>query len=272
MPFIDSGGVNIYYEAGGQGEPLILIMGFGQNLMHWADFPMAMVKQQYQVILIDNRGTGRSDKPDAPVTMVQMADDVVKVMDALKISRANVFGVSMGGMIVQEFALNHGDRLLNLILGCTLCGGVHTVAPEPDAQKILFDLEYLKSLTPEQRSKTVFSFLCTQEYIDQNPDALKYYHQVTNEYVTPEFIFKRQGEAVALFDTWDRLTRIKAPTMIIAGTADRLIPYKNSEVLKERIPGSELVLLQDKGHFFHVEALDSTRIFVNGFLKRHSKH
>lgn len=270
MPFADSGGLKIYYEVVGQGDPLVLIQGYGQHLLHWGTLPEELAKIQYQVILIDNRGTGRSEKPTAPFTIADMADDVVKVLDALSIKRASVLGISMGGMIAQEFALNHADRLLNLILGCTFCGGSHAIAPDEGAMK-LFDFEYMKSLSPEQRAKEVFGFLCSDEYIESHPEAFKYYYKVTADYEPPTYIFQRQGEAVAGFDTWERLPQIKAPTMIISGTSDRVIPFKNSEILEERIPGAELVLLQDKRHFFFLEAADSARIFVNGFLKRHGR-
>lgn len=270
MPLVNVGDVNIYYEVMGQGEPLLLIMGYGHHSLHWGTFPAEMVKQQYQVILMDNRGVGRSDKPNAPVTMALMADDACRVLDALSIAKANVFGVSLGGMIAQEFALNRGDRLLNLVLGCTFCGGSHAVAPDAGALK-LFDLEYMKNLSPEQRAREVFGFLCSDEYIEAHPEAFQNYYKVTADYGPPTYVFQRQGEAVAGFDTWERLPQIKAPTMIISGTADRVIPFKNSEILEERIPGAELVLLQDKRHFFFLEAADSARIFTNGFLKRHGK-
>ena len=271
MPFADSGGVKIYYEVVGQGDPLVLIQGYGHHLLHWGTLPSEFAKLQYQVILIDNRGVGRSDKPDAPVTIAVMADDVCKVLDALSIKRASVFGVSMGGMIAQEFALNHADRLANLVLGCTFCGGSHSVSPTPEGAKILFDYNYLKSMTSEQRSREIFRFFCSDEFIESNPEALKYYHAVTTQYPTPTYVFVRQAEAVSKFDTWERLPNIKSPAMIIHGTSDQIIPFKNSEILEERIPGAELTLLQDKLHYFYIEAMDSTRIFVHGFMKRHGK-
>ena len=270
MSFVNVDGVNIFYETQGQGEPMMLIMGYGHHSLHWGALTKEFAKQ-YQVITLDNRGVGRSDKPDAPITIAMMADDACKVLDALSISKANVFGVSMGGMIAQEFALNHSDRLLNLILGCTHCGGSHIVIPDESAMKLLFDFEHLKSLTPEQRSMEVFKFFCTEEFIDAHPEAFRHYHKVTNDYVIPNHTFQRQAEAIMKYDTWGRLPQIKAPTMIITGTADRLIPFKNSEILEERIPGAELVLLQEKRHGFFLEGMDSTKIFVNGFLKRHSK-
>jgi pimeloyl-ACP methyl ester carboxylesterase len=271
MPFADAGGVKIFYEVGGQGDPLVMIQGYGQYSQMWGNLPNEFAKLQYKVILIDNRGTGRSDKPDAPVTVAQMADDICKVMDAISLRRASVFGVSMGGMIAQEFALNHADRLINLVLGCTMCGGPHAIPTTPEGAKILFNLDYLKNMTPEQRSREVFRFFCSDEFIQENPEALKDYHEATIECPTPLFTFARQAEAISKFDTWDRLEKIKVPTMIISGTSDDIIPFKNSELLEQKIPGAELTLLQDKRHGFFIEGMDSTRIFVNGFMKRHGK-
>jgi len=271
VPLAKADGANIYYEVIGQGDLLVLIQGYGHHLLHWGALPQELVKIGYQVVLLDNRGVGRSDKPDAPMTISMMADDVCKVMDAAGIGRATVFGISMGGIIAQVFAFNHADRLNALVLGCTTPSGEHHIKPDPEGTRILFDYEYLKNMTPEQRSQAVFSFFCSEEYMQENPDALKYYHAVTMQYPTPNSTFVRQAEAMLKEDTWDRLPGIKAPTMIIAGTADRIVPFKNSELLEERIPGAELVLLQDKQHGFFIEAMDSTRIFVNGFLKRKLK-
>jgi pimeloyl-ACP methyl ester carboxylesterase len=271
MPLLDVGGANIYYEVQGQGDPLVMLQGYGHHSMHWGGLPREFLKLQYQLILIDNRGAGRSDQRDEPLTIQQMADDVCKVLDAVSLKKASVFGVSMGGMIAQEFALNHGDRLINLILGCTTPGGPNAIPPEPDGMKLLFDFDYLKSLGPEQRTKYVFGFFCSEEFISENPDALKQYHEVTIQYPTPTFMFRRQAEAIAGFSSWDRLENIKSPTMIIAGTSDHIVPFKNSELLEQHIPGAELTLLQGKRHGFFIEAADSTRIFINGFMKRHGR-
>ena len=91
MPLAKADGANIYYEVIGQGDPLVLIQGYGHHLLHWGALPREFVKIGYQVVLLDNRGVGRSDKPDAPVTIATMADDVCKVMDAAGIGRAAVF-------------------------------------------------------------------------------------------------------------------------------------------------------------------------------------
>ena len=271
MPFARSGDVKLHYEVIGEGDPLLLIMGYGHHALHWGDLPQQFAENNYQIVVMDNRGTGRSDKVDEPVSIAMMADDVCSVMDAAGLKKASVFGVSMGGMVAQVFALNHPDRLYDLVLGCTFPGGPHTVPTDPEGMRILFDYDYLRKMTPQQRSMAVFRFFCSDEFIEANNASFDYYHKVTTEYPTPLFIFRRQAEAIASEDTWDRLPNIKVPTMIISGTDDHLVNFKNSELLAKRIPGAELTLLQDKRHGFFIEAMDSTRIFVNGFMKRRSQ-
>jgi len=271
MPFAITEGIKLYYDVTGQGDPLVLIMGYGHHSQHWGALPQQLAKINYQVVVMDNRGVGKSDKPDAPMSISVMAEDVCRVMDAAGLKKASIFGVSMGGLVAQVFALNHPERLNNLVLGCTFPGGPHMVPTDPEGLKILFDFEYMQKMTPEQRSMTVFRFFCTDEFIETNKESFDYYHRVTSENPTPAYIFKRQAEAIAAEDTWDRLPSIKSPTMIITGTDDHLVNFKNSELLEERIPGAELTLLQDKRHGFFIEAMDSTRIFVNGFMKRRSK-
>jgi 3-oxoadipate enol-lactonase len=269
MASVSVDGVNIFYEVSGQGEPLVMIQGFGHYSLQWGRLPDEFAKQ-YKVILIDNRGTGRSDKPNVPMTIPMIADDIARVLDALSIEKANIFGISMGGLIAQRFAINHPERVINLILGCTFPSGAHHITPPPEGLRILFDGKYLASMTPEQRTREVFGFLCSEEFIEADPEAYSYYHRVTMEHPTPGYIFKRHGEAISKEDTWEELPGIKVPTLIITGTADKIVPFENSKLLKERIPDSELVLLPDKRHSFFIEAMDATVTSVSSFIKKHT--
>lgn len=269
MASVNVDGVNIYYEVQGQGDPLVMIQGYGHYSLQWGQLPGEFAKQ-YRVILIDNRGTGRSDKLDAPITVPVMAGDILGVLDDLSIRKANIFGVSMGGLISQRFAINHPERVINLILGCTTPGGSHHIPPDIDGLRLLFDIEYLKTMTPEQRTMEIFRFMCSEEYIAANPEAYKYYHRVTIEHPTPGYIFRRQAEAIKQEDTWEGLAGIGVPIMFITGTSDKIVPYKNSELMNKQVQGSEIILLQDKRHGFFIEAMESTREFINSFIKRHT--
>ena len=124
-------GTRIHYEIRGQGAPLALIFGYAGSSRGWGEPFLKLLATRFRTILIDNRGTGESDKPEKPFSMADMAADAASVLDHAGVERAHVMGISMGGMIAQEFALNHPARLRGLVLGCTLCGLAHGVAGDP---------------------------------------------------------------------------------------------------------------------------------------------
>ena len=267
MPTVKVGDISVYYEVHGEGEPLVLIMGYGHNSGHWFS-QIPGLSQEYGVIAFDNRGTGRSDKPDIPYTIEMMARDAAGLLEALGIDAAHIYGVSMGGMIAQEFALRYPDKVISLILGCTTPGGRNGIMPDAEAM-LLFDTERMKRLTPEQGARETLPFLCNQEFIDNNPDIAEQYIAKTVEYVTPLHGYIRQAEAITAHDTYDRLPQIKAPTLVIAGTADRLVPVENSRILASKIPNAELVILENMGHFFFMEALEEASKAILDFLGHH---
>jgi len=269
MPTVTVSDISIYYESHGEGEPLVLIMGYGGSSGQWFS-QIPGLSQEYRVVAFDNRGTGRSDKPDVPYTMQMLAEDVSGLLEALAIDAAHVYGVSMGGMIAQELALRHPDKVLSLILGCTSHGGPNSILADAEALAILFDPERAK-VPPEQKARDLVPFLYTQKFIDNNPDIVEQYIAKTLEYVTPVLGFRRQAQGIMAHDTYDRLPQIKVPTLVIAGTADRLIPVENSRLIASRMPNAELVLLENVGHGFFTEALEEANKAVLDFLGRHSR-
>jgi 3-oxoadipate enol-lactonase len=270
MTTANVGDVNIYYESQGDGEPILLIMGFGQYSGHGATM-IPTLSREYRVISFDNRGTGRSDKPDIPYTMKMMADDARGVLDAVDVDSAHVFGVSMGGMIAQEFVINYPDKVRSLILSCTQCGGINAVLPTPEALAFLTNPEMAKLPVEEQARETV-PWVWTKEFIDKNPEAVELFVSITSKYPTPPHGFARQAEAIMFHDTYGRLPQIVAPTLVIVGDADRIIPAENSKILASRIPNAELVVLENAGHgFFFVEAAAEYDRAILDFLRRHSK-
>jgi len=269
MPTVKVGDINIYYEIHGEGEALVLIQGFGGSSGQWyREIPG--LSREYRVVAFDNRGTGRSDKPDIPYTMEMMAQDIAGLLEAIGIDAAHIYGASMGGMIAQEFALRYPERVISLVLGCTLCGGTHAIMPDGEVMTVLFDMERMKRLTPEEGARELLPFLCSQEFIDNNPDIVEQWIAKAVEYVTPLHGYQRQAEAMMFHDTYDRLPQIKAPTLVISGTADRLVPFENSRVLASRIPSAELVFLENVGHgFFGAE--EELNKAVLDFLRRHPR-
>jgi len=270
MPVAKVGNVNIYYEIHGKGEPLVLIYGYaGHSGLWFGQIPV--LSKKYRVIAFDNRGVGRSDKPDILYTMAMMAGDVAGLLDIIGIDTAHIFGISMGGMIAQHFALSYPQRVISLILGCTNCGGVHSIQPEPESLAALFDYERFKKMTPEEVTRQAMPFCFSQEFIDKNPDIVERRVAKSLEYRTPAHGAARQAEAVISHDTYELLPKIKLPTLVIAGDSDRLIPVENSRILASRIPEAELVIIRGAGHEFFIEDAEEANKIVLGFLKRHRK-
>jgi pimeloyl-ACP methyl ester carboxylesterase len=270
MPVAKVGDINIYYEIHGTGEPLVLIYGYaGHSGLWFRQIPV--LSKKYRVIAFDNTGVGRSDKPDIPYTMAMMAGDVAGLLDIVGIDAVHVFGISLGGMIAQHFALSYPQRVISLILGCTNCGGVHSIQPEPESLAALFDFERFKKMTPEEVTRQAMPFCYSQKFIDENPDIVDKRIAKQLEYPTPRHGAARQAEAVIDHDTYELLPRIELPTLVIAGDNDRLIPVENSRILASRIPKAELVIIKGAGHEFFIENAEEVNKIVLGFLGRHKK-
>jgi len=264
------GDINIYYETHGKGEPLVLIYGYAGHSGLWFRQISALSKK-YQVIAFDNRGVGRSDKPDIPYTMAMMAGDVAGLLDVIGVDTAHIFGISMGGMIAQHFALSHPQRVISLILGCTTCGGVHSILAKPEALAAFFDFERMKKMTLEEVVRQLIPFLFSQEFIEKNPDIVEERVAKSLEYPTPMHGVTRQAGAIMGQNTYELLPEIKLPTLVIAGDNDRLIPVENSRLLASRIPKAELVIIKGAGHEFFIEDAEEANKIVLGFLERHKK-
>lgn len=264
MPDAQAGAVRIHYRREGAGEPLVLVMGFGGSGAMWDDETVALLARYFDVIVPDNRSTGQSQKLDEPIEMATMADDLAALLDALSIARAHVFGVSMGGMIAQEFALRYSDRLRGLVLGCTHPGGPRAVPAAPEVVALLLPAKGVQLRAVLQRA---YEAMLTPETIAAEPAFLDAMAARMLDHPTPTFAFSRQMQAVERFDAFDRLGAIVAPTLVIAGDRDRLVPPVNSERIAAAIPGAKLVVIPGAAHNFFWEARDDTTQLVSEFLQ-----
>jgi pimeloyl-ACP methyl ester carboxylesterase len=176
----------------------------------------------------------------------------------------------MGGMIAQEFAINYPDKVISLILGCTLCGGKNIIPQTKEAMAFLFSPEMAR-LPVAERARQTAPWLWNQEFIDKHPEAVEWYVEITSKYPTPIQGYACQAQAIMSHDTYERLPRIKAPTLVIAGDADRIIPAGNSKILASRIPDAELVMLENSGHGFFGDAAAESIGAILDFLRRHPK-
>jgi 3-oxoadipate enol-lactonase len=265
--FADANGARLYYEVYGKGEPLLLIMGLGANHLGWAA-QVPVYAREFRVIVFDNRGTGQSSFPEGvDCTIPLMADDATALLDFLGVDSAHVYGISMGGMIAQEMALRHPEKVRSLILGATSPGGSHAVPP--DAQGIaplieqgsagdgafnpaLLDLLFSPAYLAEHRSELVEKFGGLANYPPTSPEA-----------------FAAQLRAAARHDTYDRLPDIAAPTLVLHGTDDPVLPVTNGRILAERIPGAQLVIFEGARHAYMEKQAEADAAVLD-FLRAHS--
>lgn len=266
------GDIEIYYEVHGptrppvaEAEALLLIMGLGANASAW-ELQLPDFSREYRVIAFDNRGAGRTDKPRSPYTMSQMADDAAGLMDHLGVESAHVFGMSMGGMIAQELVLHRPQRVRTLVLGGTMAGGPNAVMAGPQ----LIQQWVSTALLPlEQAIENGLHFLYSERFIARNRERLVKRAMEMAHLQPPLYALQRQVMAVVQFSSYSRLAAIEAPTLVISGTDDRIVPPENSRILTERIAGAQSLELEGAGHGFLVERAKETNAAVLAFLGRH---
>ncbi|HEY7366011.1 MAG TPA: alpha/beta fold hydrolase [Methylomirabilota bacterium] len=265
MPKVRVGDIEMFYTAAGSGEPLILITGLGGDHLSWG-FQVAALAERYRVIAFDNRGAGQTDAPDFPYTTRMMAEDTRGLMDALGIDRARVVGVSMGGMIAQELALHHPDRVRALHLGCTLA--------RPDAYLIALSASWRELRTQMGREtalRALGPWLFAAATYNARPEFVEMIFQngLANPHPQSLTGFLRQSEAVASHDTLDRLAGITCPTLVSVGEEDILLPPRFSQELAARVPGARLDLVPGGGHVYFWEHSDLFNALCLDFFSRH---
>jgi pimeloyl-ACP methyl ester carboxylesterase len=215
---------------------------------------LAALSQKCQVVIFDNRGAGQSDKPDIPYTMQMMADDLAGLLDVIGLKTAHIFGISMGSMIAQHFALQYSKRVTSLILGGTTCGGSHAVAPDAATMATLFDFERMQKMAPEERFKELISVMYSDEFIKNNPSVIQEMAKQGIENPPNPLGSKRQAQAIMGHDTYKRLPEIRVPTLVIHGDLDRITPVENARIVASRILNAKTVILEGKGHGITAEA------------------
>jgi pimeloyl-ACP methyl ester carboxylesterase len=268
MPTLRANGIDIYYELHGAGEPLLLIMGLGANATAWWK-QVPEFSKHYQVIAFDNRGAGRTEKPNEPYTIMQMADDADALMEELGIQSAHVFGMSLGGMIAQELALRHPERVRTLVLGGTMCGGPKATPPPPSTIQHFITVA---RMPVQQAIEHGMRLLYTDGFIGSNRAWLVKRALENAHLMPPPYALQRQVMAVLSFNTQERLHEIHVPSLVITGTEDKIVPSPNSRVLAERIADARLIEFEGAGHGFLVERAEETNRVVLGFLEPHRTH
>jgi 3-oxoadipate enol-lactonase len=244
----------IYWREGGRGPALVLINGWSASGLAWPRAWVRELEDDFRVIRIDNRGSGYSRFAPVPFTMADLADDVAAVLDELEHERATVVGMSMGGMIAQEFAMRHADRLTGLALIAT-----RPPAPAyaiPKGSSLMLDL-----LVPPRKGESLETYFTRLWTLATGPGFAQREPELIAELVaqivarpTPRVMLMHQLRAVNGWGHADRLGRINAPTAIVHGADDRLVHVLNGRRLAALMPAAGYHELEGVGHLPPVEA------------------
>ena len=249
MPEARLANLRLAYDvhAGGPKAPVLMVMGFGLPGRVWR-FVIPELTGERRVITFDNRGAGRSEAPPGGYRMAMMADDAVQLLDHLGLDKVHLVGVSMGGMICQELALAHRDRLWSLSLLATHPGGALNRLPRAAGAWHFLTASFARGSS--QRLRHVARLLFPKPFREQVGDAWLM-ERLREDFADPPPRSSRRSQlaAVARHDTRARLPRLAGlPTLIVKPEADLLVRPHNSELLHELIPGSTIVRFADAGH------------------------
>lgn len=241
-----SNGTTIFYDTAGDGPPLVMLYGIGGSGRRWWDAFPRRLAEQYRLILIDNRGTGRSDKPSAAWTMADMTGDVQAVLDAERIDSFHLLGCSLGTVIARHFVAQRGGRRLRSL--SLLCPPNGILATEEDLKAAVF-WDPAKPLVESERG--AWPVIHPQTWIAPNEARLLAEFDAKMAEPTPPLTYHVQfGEAVAAGDPNPALAEYDWPILILHGTADRLVPPENARTLAAAVPRARLTWLDGDGHNF----------------------
>jgi pimeloyl-ACP methyl ester carboxylesterase len=259
MPIIRSGDADISYEVTGEGEPLLMIMGFLADSRMWM-LQTPVFAEHFKCITLDNRGVGNSSRPPGPYTMEQMAGDVLAVMDDVGLESAHVLGISMGGAIAQHVVLKAPERVRSLVLAATFCRHNEWLARLGDVGRLVAQLGH------EAFGRSVLLWLFTPRLVIYEPDIVVQIEQMVNLFQPPVESFLNQLAAVQAHDVRDQLRQVTAPTLVLGAKRDFMVPPELAEEIAEAIPGSRFELLEG-GHGFSAENAQEFNRLILEFLK-----
>ncbi len=248
MPKINVNGTHFFYEIEGTGHPLLLIAGFTQDSLFWTPI-LSELKKHFKVLVFDNRGVGRSDRPDIPYTIEMMAQDTLALVKSLDIGKPHVIGHSMGGSIAQLLAYRHADTFSRFALCNTL---IKFNSVSTRFQNFLLHLKEM-GVSQQLIAEGILPWLYSSDFLQNQENVDKTVNYFLNHPFPQSFIgYKRQLEALVSFDSTKWYHQIKAPVLIINGAEDILCPF-DSERLAKGIPGSKLIHFPKMGHLPMVE-------------------
>jgi pimeloyl-ACP methyl ester carboxylesterase len=241
---------------------LVLIQGMGFDRFGWEPV-LRKLRRHFRLVLVDNRGCGRSDRPPGLFAVADMAGDIVAVLDAAGIRRAHVLGVSLGGMVAQELAVTHSERVDGLVLACTTPGWPFAY-PMPDASVRL--ILATAGLAAEVARRRHIENALSARTVQDHPELVDQLIELQGSQPADPRARSAQAAAGALYAGRLRQARIGARTLVLHGGADTVVDPRNGTLLADRIPDARLVTFPDLGHLLFWEDPDGFTDAVTSFL------
>jgi len=248
------------YESG-EGSPVVMVSGLGASARDWGPLADCLARRA-RVIAFDNRGAGRSVAAKQPFTLERMAQDTVAVIEACGLSSVNLVGMSMGGMIAQLVAITRPELVKRLILIATHSGAKSAVPSTPEARAAMFPEEKLPREEHVRRQYAVY----VAPSFRARTDAFERMMKVRLENLIPLDMWQLQLQAILGSERTEQLGEIRAPTLVIHGRLDTLVPFANGEKLRDLIPGARLLALDDCGHIISWEKPDEAAAAIVEFV------
>jgi pimeloyl-ACP methyl ester carboxylesterase len=254
MPLAPIGDRVLFYERRGAGQPLLLIQGMAGHHLVWGEPFLDALAADFDVISYDHAGIGESTSRGEQFSTAELAADALALLDALDVPHAHVLGISMGGMVAQELVLTAPDRVRSLVLGCTYAGGAGSslIAPGP-----IMMFEAMQTGDADKAVRATFEANFSAAYVADDAHYPPWLTMALAVQV-PVPIVIAQAQAAFVHDTSTRLPTVTAPTLVLHGTTDQVIPYLNASLIAAAIPGAKLITFDDVGHLFWLERHDET--------------
>ena len=243
-------GNEIHYLQRGSGEPLLLIMGMSGTHLSWGEPFLEALARDFEVTIFDNRGVGKSSRVEPGYSIADLADDTAALIDSLGHASMHVTGISMGGMVAQELALRHPDKIRTLTLGCTYSGGEGSALSPPETFE---RLQAGWTSGDRERALRTGWEVNVSETFAADEDAFAAFKKAALDLPVAVPVIMGQLQAISQHDTSARLDDVAAPTLVVHGTDDQMLPVANARMIAERIPGSRLEIFDGIGHLFFVE-------------------
>jgi pimeloyl-ACP methyl ester carboxylesterase len=284
MPKVKVNDIQTYYEMKGKGFPLVMICGMNQNLTMWDPRLVEGLSKDFKLVLFDNRGAGRTEISEREYTIRLFADDTADLMNTLGIPKAHVLGISMGGAVAQELAINYPEKVEKLIL-CSTCSqhrGTQEERRMTEAWTQAFFLGKKEELIKMSLSSPLASdyprdfqadfpmmvYSLTSEFVKENPYLARHLLQLfaENEYqISPKALMNRY-DAMLRFNSQTRLKHIKAPTLVLHGRKDTTVAPEESSILARAIPHAKLVYFEKSNHLLAEEMEEVIKVITQFLL------